>query len=54
MTTDGKPIYINLSIVLTMMEIRGGTRIAFPGGKNDFVDVKESPEHILSLSQGGH
>jgi hypothetical protein len=47
---DGKTIHVNLSSATTIDAIRAGaTRIAFPGGSKDYIDVKEAPEELFRL-----
>jgi hypothetical protein len=37
--------------VIDMQRAEGGTIIAFPGDKNDYVSVRELPEELLELNR---
>ena len=47
---DGEPIWVNLACAMSVQ--RGGdlTRIMFPGGESDVIDVLEPPEEILEVA----
>ena len=44
--SDGTPIYVNLDLAATVVQSGETTRIAFPGGPNDVVNVKEKADDI--------
>ena len=46
---SGKPIFINIDAAATIAAIQNGSRIAFPGGPEDIIDVTETPDEVLTL-----
>jgi len=46
---DGDPIWVNLSRAMSVQRDGKLTRIMFPGGDSDVIDVKEQPEEVLGL-----
>jgi hypothetical protein len=52
---NGEPIYVNVANAMSVAPGRkGGTVIAFPGGKKDYVVVAESPEDLLAEDAKHH
>ena len=55
--TDSKSderVYVNIDNAMSVARgKKGDTVIAFPGGKDDFVAVKESPEELLQIKSDG-
>ena len=47
---DGDPIWVNLSRAMSVQRDGKLTRIMFPGGDSDVIDVQEEPEEVLGLS----
>ena len=50
---DNEPIFVNLDIASSVKwrERSKLSRVAFPGGVIDFIDVKERPEAFLSARE---
>ncbi len=47
---SGEAIYVNIANAMSLAPgKRGGTIIAFAGGKNDYVAVTESPEDLIEV-----
>jgi hypothetical protein len=47
-----KDVWINLAAAVSIVEHKGGSRIAFRVGEDDeTIDVKEDPETILGLEE---
>ena len=49
MKSSGEAVYVNLAIASHFFGHGGGSRIIFPSGEDDYVDVEESPEKLLQL-----
>jgi hypothetical protein len=47
---DGDPIWVNLSLAMSVQREGKLTRIMFPGGESDVIDVKEQPDEVLGRS----
>lgn len=47
---DGEPIWVNLGLAMSVQREGDLTRIMFPGGESDVIDVLEPPEEILGVS----
>jgi hypothetical protein len=45
--SKGEPIYVNLALAITIKATKKGTRVAFLGDDEDYVDVKEPPEKLV-------
>ena len=51
---SGETLYVNVDNAMSMAPgRRGGTIIAFPGDKNDYAVVSESPENLLGRNGSG-
>jgi hypothetical protein len=44
---DDDPIWVNVARAMSIQREGRLTRIMFPGGESDVIDVKEKPEDIL-------
>ena len=42
-------IYINMALATTVFAKGNGSRITFSGDPEDYTDVEESPETVISL-----
>ncbi len=47
--SSGGSIFINLDKAVTIKRAESNTRVAFAGGSDDFIDVKETPDEIFTL-----
>ena len=47
-TQNGEKIFLNLDLAATVKRLPSKlTRIAFPGGQNEYFDVKEEPSNLF-------
>jgi hypothetical protein len=47
---QGEEMYLNLGSATVMIALATGlTRVTFRIGENEFIDVKESPQELMSL-----
>ncbi len=52
-TGSGATVHINTDLVMTLVRLGNEmTRVAFLGGEKSKVDVRETPEHIIKVSEG--
>ena len=50
---DAVSVLVNLAIVAWIEPLEDGSRITFAGGRDVFIEVRETPEQILAAPQVG-
>jgi hypothetical protein len=47
-SVDGKPVFVNLDLIVSIREMRGGSLMTYPGPEGSTIMTAEPPQHLLA------